>query len=90
MTFKCIASNSTVTYVDVYLHDKCLILHLMYKNKNTLNYLFEFKDGQKLLNELKLYVSTKDVLRCHSFLKNNSSKVKFQDIKNEPNQLKLF
>ena len=85
MTIEC-KKDAPAKWVHVSLHEKCNILTV--DNKNT---LYEFKDGDKLLFDLRLYISLDDVCRVKNFLECNSPKTKFRDDTATQNeQLSLF
>lgn len=76
--------DAPAQHIDVGLHERCVILHV--KGKNT---LYEFSEGDKLVNDLRMYIDTEDIKRVKTFLQANT-RMTFKKNDIEPNQLSLF
>lgn len=78
-------SGSIVNYIDVFVHQKCLILNV--SGKNT---LYEFNEASRLIDDVKVYLDAKSIEHLKCYLSNNSSKVKFSKKEEDQKQLSLF
>jgi hypothetical protein len=72
-------------YIDIFPHQVCVIL-----NVKKQNVLYNFKDGDKLLRDLRSYLDTEQIIYVKEFLELNAPKMKFTDNPIEPTQLSLF
>lgn len=85
MNFKC-KPDSPAKNIEVVTHEKCLILHV--EGKNT---LYEFKDGDKLLFDLRIYITLDEIEKVKSWISFNCSKAVFKSPNTtKDNQLSLF
>lgn len=73
------------SYVDVYIHQTCLIVAIQKKNT-----LYEFKDADKMILDLSLYLEPRLIEHMKGYIMDNCSKVKFTNKSEPPEQLSLF
>lgn len=85
MTFKAIPNQQNIRWVDISIHQTCLIVHI--KGKNT---LYEFKEADTLATDMSKFLNVDDITNMKEWIELNCSKVKFTKKSNPPEQLSLF
>lgn len=78
-------NNCHYSYVNICIHEKCLIVNLNNKNK-----LYGFKEADLMILELSKYVDKQHIDHMKGFIEDNCSKVKFSNNSEPPEQLSLF